>query len=89
MFVTSLTIKKQESYEKDAGHLKGTIVLEGDDGKQEIVLSAKALSAILALIKDHVVERAKDNASKTKSGMDEAIHSPLLLEAASTEIIPF
>ena len=85
MFVTSLNIKKQESYEQDAGQLRGTVVLSGATGKQEIILSSVALSRIFGVIAQEVYDRARTNAQQVKNGMEEAINSPLLLQSAQIE----
>jgi hypothetical protein len=82
MFVTKLTIKKQESYETDAGQLRGSVVLEGPTGKQEVVLSAAAMSRCFGVIAQEIIDRSRSNAQMTKNAMDEAIHEPLLAGSA-------
>ena len=92
MFVTKLTIEKQESYETDAGQLRGSVVLEGQSGKQEIVLSAAAMSRVFGVIAEEVIDRSRNNAKMTKNAMEEAIHEPLLANSSkvtSDDEIPF
>lgn len=86
MQVSKLTIKKQESYEPNAGQLVGAVVLEGPTGKQEIVLSAMAMSRIFGVIAEEMIERSRSNAKMVRNAVEEAIHEPLLLNAA--EISP-
>lgn len=81
MQITTLTIRKQESYEKNAGQLCGSVVLEGATGKQEITLSASAMSRIFGVIAEELIDRSRNNAKMTKNAVEEAIHTPLLLEA--------
>ena len=82
MFVTSLVIKKRERYEDNAGQLYGSVVLEGANGKQEIVLSAGAISRVFGVIAQEVQDRAGVNAQAVRAGMDEAVNAPLLMDAS-------
>lgn len=82
MFVTSLVIKKRERYEDNAGQLYGSVVLEGANGKQEIVLSASAISRVFGVIAQEVQDRARVNAQAVRAGMDEAVNAPLLMDAS-------
>lgn len=82
MYVTNLEIKKQASYETNAGQLVGVVVLEDTTGKQSITLSSMAISKIFEVIASEVQENAVRNAKKVRTGMEEAIHSPLLLQAS-------
>ena len=86
MQVAKLTIKKQESYESNAGQLVGAVVLEGPTGKQEIVLSAMAMSRIFGVIAEELIDRSRSNAKMVRNAVEEAIHEPLLLNAS--EISP-
>jgi hypothetical protein len=63
MYVTSLEIKKQPSYETDAGQYRARVQLEGPTGKQEINLSSAAISRVFTLIAEEVSNRAKSNAA--------------------------
>ena len=83
MFVTKLTIKKQESYEPNANQLVGSVVLEGHTGKQEITLSSSAISRIFQVISEEVIDRSRNNAKMTKNAVEEAIHEPLLAGASN------
>ena len=94
MYVTSLTVKKAESWEKDAGALCGTLIMEGDRGKQEIKLSSMAISRIMGVIASEVIDTSRENAQRTRHGMDEAVHSAVALESVQmpqlgSEEIPF
>jgi hypothetical protein len=82
MFITKLTIKKQESYEPNPNQLVGSVVLEGITGKQEIVLSSAAISRIFGVIGEEVIDRSRNNAKMTKNAVEEAVHEPLLAGAA-------
>jgi hypothetical protein len=86
MRITALDIRKRASYEESAGQLVGTVTLEGITGKQEIVLSPSAMSQIFAVIGSEVIERSRNNAAMVKAAVDEAVHAPLLAEAATIKI---
>ena len=58
MKVTRLEIKRQESYETDAGQLKGIVTLTGTAGQQSLVLSAGSISRIFEVIKEDAVAQA-------------------------------
>lgn len=81
MYVESLEISKQPSYASNPGQYLGKVCLEGSTGKQEIILSSAAISRVFTLIAEEVCNRAKSNAAQVKSGMDEAIHAPLLSQS--------
>jgi hypothetical protein len=86
MRITSLNINKRASYEEMAGQLVGAVTLEGITGKQEIILSPAAMSQIFAVIGAEVIERSRSNAAMVKAAVDEAVHAPLLAEAATIKI---
>ena len=86
MRITQLHIAKRASYEELAGQLVGAVTLEGITGKQEIILSPAAMSQIFAVIGAEVIERSKTNAAMVKAAVDEAIHAPLLADAATIKI---
>ncbi len=80
MRVAQLLIRRQESYETDAGQLKGIVSLVGDEGEQSLILSPGSISRIFAIIKDDAAEKAKLQAKQTASAMQQAADEPLLLE---------
>ena len=85
MQVTDLTIRRQASYESDPGQLKGIVTMTGSSGSQTIVLSAKALSRIFGVIAQDVTDQARVNATQAKNAMEEAVHQPLLADAAEVK----
>lgn len=86
MRITSLNISKRASYEEMAGQLVGAVTLEGITGKQEIILSPATMSQIFAVIGSEVIERSRTNAAMVKAAIDEAVHAPLLADAATIKI---
>ena len=86
MRITSLQVSKRASYEEMAGQMVGHVTLEGITGKQEIVLSPATLSKVFATIGLEVIERSRSNAQMVKAAVDEAVHSPLLAEAATIKL---
>jgi hypothetical protein len=82
MKVTELVIKKRASYEEFAGELVGTVTIVGDLGKQEIVISPKAVSQIFVVIATDVQRTAKVNATLVEHAIEDAIHGPLLTDSA-------
>ncbi len=91
MEVKSLTVKRRESYESDAGQLVGTVELVGSGGAQIIRLSNESLGKIFAVIKDQIVQQAKLNTAQIDLAVSNAASEPLLLKAATVETdgIPF
>lgn len=86
MRITQLQISKRASYEEMAGQMVGSVTLEGITGKQEIILSPAALSQVFAVIGAEVIERSRSNAAMTKIAVDEAVHAPLLADAATIKL---
>ena len=82
MKVTRLEIKRQESYERDAGQLKGIVTLTGDAGQQSLVLSAGSISRIFEVIREDAVAQAKAQAKSADRALREAADEPLLLGAS-------
>jgi len=78
MKVTKLEIRQRSSYEDYANQLAGTVLLEGPTGKQEVLLSPMTVSRIFAVLAEDLVSRSKQNASLTKTAVEEAVHAPLL-----------
>lgn len=81
MKVVKLEIRRQESYEKDAGQLKGLVTLQDDMGQQSVVLSAGAMSRLFGVIAEEVSTRARLQAGQVKQALQDAQDEPLLLEA--------
>lgn len=78
MKIAKIEIRQRNSYEDYANKLAGTVQLQGDGGKQEILLSSKVVSDIFKIIREDLVLRSKLIAEQTPQAVDEAIHSPLL-----------
>ena len=85
MKVTRLEIKRQESYESDAGQLKGIVTLTGTAGQQSLVLSAGSISRIFEVIKEDAVAQAKVQATAADRALQEATDEPLLLGASEVK----
>ena len=85
MQVTRLEIKRQESYEPDAGQLKGIVTLTGPAGQQSLVLSAGSISRIFELIKEDALAQAKAQARSADRALQEAADEPLLISASEVK----
>lgn len=85
MKVTELRIKRQESYESDAGQLKGIVTLTGATGQQTLVLSAGSVSRIFEIIKEDAISQAKLQAKLTERAVQEAADEPLLLTSSEVK----
>lgn len=83
MKVKSLVIKRQESYETDAGTLKGVVQLVGEQGEQTLPLSSQAISKIFDVIREDAVAKAKLQAKLVSNAIQEASDEPLLLEQSA------
>ena len=85
MKVTRLEIKRQESYETDAGQLKGIVTLTGAAGVQSLVLSPGSLSRIFEVIREDAVAQAKMQAKAADRALQDAADEPLLLAASEVK----
>ena len=85
MQVTRLEIKRQESYEPDAGQLKGIVTLTGPAGQQSLVLSAGSISRIFEVIKEDALAQAKAQARSADRALQEAADEPLLISASEVK----
>ena len=85
MQVTRLEIKRQESYEPDAGQLKGIVTLTGHAGQQSLVLSAGSISRIFEVIKEDALAQAKVQARSADRALQEAADEPLLISASEVK----
>lgn len=85
MKVTRLEIKRQESYETDAGQLKGIVTLTGSAGQQSLVLSPGSISRIFEVIKEDAVAQAKMQAKVADRALQDAADEPLLLAASEVK----
>lgn len=88
MQVTRLEIKRQESYEPDAGQLKGIVTLTGTAGKQSLVLSAGSISRIFEVIKEDALAQAKMQAKVADRALQDAADEPLLIGALEVKELP-
>lgn len=87
MKVTRLEIKRQESYESDAGQLKGIVTLTGTAGQQSLVLSPGSISRIFEVIKEDAVAQAKRQAKAADWALQDAADEPLLISASEVKEI--
>lgn len=87
MKVIGLEIKKPESWESKSDY-RGVVRLEGESGKQELVLSARMMSKIFLLIQSEVAATAARNAAATNEAMEEAAATVQLLESAGHPALP-
>ena len=85
MQVTRLEIKRRESYETDAGQLKGIVTLTGAAGQQSLVLSAGSISRIFEVIKEDAVAQAKVQARSADRALQEAADEPMLISASEVK----
>ena len=85
MKVTRLEIKRQESYEPDAGQLKGIVTLTGTAGQQSLVLSAGSISRIFEVIKEDALAQARVQARSADRALQEAADEPLLISASEVK----
>lgn len=88
MKVTRLEIKRQESYETDAGQLKGIVTLTGSAGQQSLVLSPGSVARIFEVIKEDAVAQAKMQAKAADRALQDAADEPLLLAASEVKELP-
>lgn len=88
MKVTELTIRRQASYESDAGQLKGIVTLVGTEGQQSLILSSRSISKIFDVIRADAVEQARAQAGSTNRALQEASDEPLLLVNAEVKELP-
>lgn len=87
MKVTRLEIKRQESYETDAGQLKGIVTLTGSAGQQSLVLSLGSIARIFEVIKEDAVAQAKMQAKAADRALQDAADEPLLIGASEVKEI--
>ena len=87
MKVTELRIKRQESYEPDAGQLKGIVTLTGSAGQQSLVLSPGSVARIFEVIRGDAVAQAKMQAKAADRALQDAADEPLLIGASEVKEI--
>ena len=80
MKLTTLTIRRRESYENNGGTLGAEAVFAGPGGKIEVELSPGFIVRVLALIEEDAAEKAKRLASSVQSAMTDAVDSARLIE---------
>lgn len=88
MKVTELRIKRQESYESDAGQLKGIVTLTGSAGQQSLVLSPGSIARIFEVIRGDAVTQARMQAKAADRALQDAADEPLLLAASEVKELP-
>jgi len=86
MQVTSLEVRRQASYEPNAGQLRGIVTLTGPNGQQTVALSTAGLSRIFEVIVKEVSDTARRNAEEVQRGMQDAVKEPLLEASTVLEI---
>ena len=85
MKVTSVSIRIQESYQADAGQYRGKVEMSDDRSSATLDLSPKTLSRIFAVIQEDAKSEAMRMASATHRAVEDAVHTPLLLEESSID----
>ena len=80
MKVKQLLVKRQESYEQDAGQFRGMVSLVGDQGEQSLTLSPASISKIFEVIREDATAKAKLQAKMVTGALQDAADEPLLLE---------
>jgi hypothetical protein len=80
MKLTTLTIRRRESYENNGGTLGAEAVFSGPGGKIEVELSPGFIVRVLALIEEDAAEKARRLASSVQSAMTDAVDSARLIE---------
>lgn len=88
MKVTRLEIKRQESYETDAGQLKGIVTLTGSAGQQSLVLSPGSIARIFEVIREDALAQARMQAKAADRALQDAADEPLLLAASEVKELP-
>lgn len=83
MQVKELQIRKQESYQPDAGRFRGTVTLSDERSTTEIQLSSRSISRIFQVIREDAASEALRCASATPRALEDAEIAPLLLEQGS------
>jgi hypothetical protein len=73
MKITELTIKRQASYEEEAGQLRGIVTMTGTTGQTTCVLSSMAIRDIFNCIKREFAHTAKQNAGMVEHAVESAI----------------
>ena len=81
MQVTELCVKLNGKYDENPGQYRGVVVTIDEGARQELLLSSKTIAAIFKLVTDDAQDRAKDNAKRTATALEEAVHGPLLIAA--------
>lgn len=79
MRVTELLIRRQASYEADAGQLRGIVTLAGELGQQTVVLSPGSISRIFEIIKTDIAVKARRQADLSGVAVQEATDEVTLL----------
>lgn len=87
MQVESLNIERRPNYDSEyPNQLIGLVKLKCTTGTQEIVLSPGALSRVFGVIGAEVQDTARKNAELIKRGIQDAIDTPLLADAATVKL---
>lgn len=85
MQVESLEIIRRGKYDDEApGQLVGMVSLKSNLGTQQIRITNQGLAKIFEVIKEEVANTARENASRTKNALNDAMHEPIAISA--TEI---
>lgn len=80
MKLKTLTIKRAETWESEAGTLKAVANFEGPDGKIELDLAPGFIVRVLALIEEDAAMRAKRIGASVQSAMTDAVDTARLIE---------
>lgn len=80
MKLVSMKISGPEAYESWSG-LKGSVILKGDLGTQEIVLAPGSISRILNSLGVELSRTAHEQADQVAGAVNDAVDGGLLLES--------
>ena len=80
MKVLSLVISRPESYQPEAGKLKGLVNLSSSSGSQTVVLSASAINQIFLFIAKEIGKTAISNAEKVEYAVKDAGQEAIMVE---------
>ena len=81
MKLKALAIMRKESWEPNAGSLRGSVKLESEEGEVTVTLSPGAISRLIGTIAEEVGQKAQRNAKLVKVGMTEATDECMLIES--------
>ncbi len=78
--VTELHIQRSDRWAATPGVMSGKVIIENENGRQEVRLSAATIAAIFEIIRTQVSTTARDNANQVANAISEASSEAGLLE---------